>query len=582
MISKTPHYNAKIKTILDALEPGERVCVLTGEKWFMDGEEIGWYRKFQVPPSKYAPRTRLKLINSYFVIFDIWYNRHAETGKTIISNIHPATGIRVLPDKEWFEKDFTSHAKTFDSSHSFFDQFYELSRSVPRAAGYNYVQPENSIAFISFGDQDSYFVLACQSKRCFFSINATRAEDCAELSMVNGAQNSYNVIHSDRIYHCRFVRESYDCLHSDFLFDCRNCEYCFGATNKRHRKYLWFNEQLSKEEWEKRFAEVDLTSYENLQKYRQKFYDLVNKAVWPENFNVNTENCLGEYLSNVSNIQNGYYAMAAGSRDIAFSSYIIGPPSHDIYFVAAPIGSSDSYYGLGMEGCSHVRFSLSINAKNDSCEYCESCYDCRDCFGCVGLRKKRFCILNKQLDEETYWKEVDKIKCAMMESREYGDIPPAKFSTQFFMGSGAAVLYGATEEDRQKLGAAIFKPSDEGGEGPHIDPAEIYSTEDIPDFIPPSECENVLGKPYFDKKMGRRYAYLKAELAFYTRLKIAPPRVHPTRRILDLYQEMNMAVFEQKNCTKCQREIMVAKNRHYPNRLLYCSPCYLRFIEENG
>ena len=41
-MSRTPHYDAKIKVILDALQPGERVCEFTGEKWMMDEEEIFW------------------------------------------------------------------------------------------------------------------------------------------------------------------------------------------------------------------------------------------------------------------------------------------------------------------------------------------------------------------------------------------------------------------------------------------------------------------------------------------------------------------------------------------------------------
>ena len=40
-MSKTPNYDAKVKTILDTLEPGERTCELTGEKWEMTEEEIG-------------------------------------------------------------------------------------------------------------------------------------------------------------------------------------------------------------------------------------------------------------------------------------------------------------------------------------------------------------------------------------------------------------------------------------------------------------------------------------------------------------------------------------------------------------
>ena len=239
-MSHTPNYDAKVKVILDATVPGERVCTLLGTKWMMDEQEIAQYRKYNVPPSKYAPLTRMKLINGNFVVFDVWYNRHADTGAPIITNTHPATGIRVLPDDEWFNRDFTSHALDLDLDAPFFNQLYKLRVGVPLAASYNYVPAENSIAFISLGDQDSYFVLASLSKRCCYAMNAHDVEDSAELVTTRNIRSSYNLAHCERMYDCRFARDSYDCIKSDFLFDCRNCEYCFCASNKFHPQFFFF------------------------------------------------------------------------------------------------------------------------------------------------------------------------------------------------------------------------------------------------------------------------------------------------------------------------------------------------------
>ena len=240
-MSKTPNYDAKVKIILDQLGPGERTCTVLGTKWMMDEAEIEMYRKYNVPPSKYAPLTRMKLLNSHIVIFDLWYNRHVETGKPMASIIHPATGYRVLPDGDWFNRDFSLLGRAVDVSKSFLDQFSELSYSVPRSANFNYVKPENSLAFISRGDVNSYFVLACQSKNTVYSMNATDVEDSAEIELSYHVVRSYNVLHSQNISDSLFIRECLNCYGSAFLFDCRDCEYCFGATNQRHKKYLWFN-----------------------------------------------------------------------------------------------------------------------------------------------------------------------------------------------------------------------------------------------------------------------------------------------------------------------------------------------------
>ena len=110
-MSHTPNYDAKIKAILDNLEPGERTCELTGEKWMMTEEEIGWYRKFQVPPSKRAPLTRMQHMTCFWLSFQWWWNKHPETGQPLLSFVHPGSGINVLPDKEWYQKDFTSEGQ---------------------------------------------------------------------------------------------------------------------------------------------------------------------------------------------------------------------------------------------------------------------------------------------------------------------------------------------------------------------------------------------------------------------------------------------------------------------------------------
>src|SRR3989338_6521559 len=107
-MSRTPKYDAKVKEILDDMRPGERTCALSGEKWLMDEEEIGWYKKFNVPPHPWSPETRVKEVVGYFEMYQFWYRTHPETGKKFVSTVHPSTGIHSLPDEEWFGRDFSN------------------------------------------------------------------------------------------------------------------------------------------------------------------------------------------------------------------------------------------------------------------------------------------------------------------------------------------------------------------------------------------------------------------------------------------------------------------------------------------
>ena len=93
---------------------------------------------------------------------------------------------------------------------------------------------------------------------------------------------SFSVGGSQHISDSVFVFESRSCFNSAFLFDCQECENCFGATNLRHKKFLWFNEQLTEGEYKKRRAAVDLSDRYQAEKYQQEFLNLVkNKALWP-------------------------------------------------------------------------------------------------------------------------------------------------------------------------------------------------------------------------------------------------------------------------------------------------------------
>jgi len=579
-MSKTPNFDSKIKAILDATHTGERTCVITGEKWNMDEQEINWYRKFNVPPSKLSPMSRIKLMMGYFVVFDMWYNRHVETGAPLVSTTHPATGIRVLPDEEWFAKDFISQAQDLSLERPFLDQLYELTRSVPQAASFNYVKPENSVAFISLGDQDSYFVLACRSKRSFFCGSSQEIEDCAEIECSREVRESYHIVHSKRIFKSRFLLECYDCLNCDFLFDCRNCEKCFGATNKRNKKYIWMNEQLSEAEWEKRFSAIDLSSQSQLQTWKARFSELMQaESIWPENFNLNTENCTGEYILDSTNIKNGFY-VTSGCRDLEYAVFPFDAPSHDGYLTIAPGGSSDTYYSIGTKSCSKTKFDMSIQSRCQEMEYCGSCSDCEYCFGCVGLRHKKFCILNKQYSEEEYWQTLDALKCAMLERGEYGEMPSAKFSTQHWSGCGLRVLFGATKEECLQFGMQDFEARAEGAEGPEIDPSKLQSIDELPDRI--ENIDEIVGKPFYDYVFKRRFAYVKPELELYKKLGVFPPTFHYTHRMQNLFNQMNMPIYEPYTCAKCQKEVTVGKNPNYPDRRIYCKSCYHQFLEKNG
>ncbi|MFH1253722.1 MAG: hypothetical protein V1664_05360 [Candidatus Uhrbacteria bacterium] len=580
-MSKTPNYDMAIKKNFDTLQPGERTCVLTGEKWQMTDEEISWYKKFNVPPSKVSPQTRWWLTAGWFTSFQWWWNKHAETGKPLLSFIHPATGLKILPDKEWFDRDFTDRGLMFDLQKSFFEQLRQLQLSVPIRAEQNEKEPENSIARFSFGDVNSYFNMGCRSRNSLFNIWTFDVEDSAETDICSSIKNSFNIGYSQRIYNCKFVRTSFDCLDSAFLFDCRNCQFCFGATNKRNAKYIFFNQQLTKDEYEKQVTKIDFSCRSMIDEYLKKFFDLMNSTtIWPENFNEQTENSTGEFLNKVRNIKFGF-SNINGAHDLFWVNYANGD-CFDSTFCSGLVDSNRCFYSTNIVKSTNVKFSYHCGTSQNL-EYCLDCYNCENCFGCAGLNRKKFCLLNKQYTEEEYWRLVDELKTKMLEGGEYGEFFPLSMATSYFPDSGAVLYFGAPKEIGVKLGALDFEPESFGAVGEELsDVSKMKDASLVPDNIDDFDESQWLGIPLWDAAWKRRFAFIKPEIDFYRKNRLGPPRQHFIARMQKLILEANVGKFAEQKCHQCQKIILVAENPTYKNRKIYCHECYLKFLEENN
>ncbi|KKW35410.1 MAG: hypothetical protein UY82_C0039G0010 [Candidatus Uhrbacteria bacterium GW2011_GWC2_53_7] len=215
-MNNTPNFNMKIKAILDATKHGERVCEMTGERWEVTEIDIERWRRFNVPPMKVSPKTYFKLMGQLLTGYSWWWNTDVESGKPILSHIHPHTPWLVMDDEAWHQKDFSEIASNADMSRPIFDQLYDLAMRVPMSARKNIERPINSIARISLGDENSYFVEGCRSKRSFYCSDSIDLEDCAEVCWSMRVRESYNVMMSFDLHRCRVARNSRNSFNCDF------------------------------------------------------------------------------------------------------------------------------------------------------------------------------------------------------------------------------------------------------------------------------------------------------------------------------------------------------------------------------
>ena len=576
-MSKTPNFDAAVKKILDETESGEVRCALFGTTWHRTQEEIDRYRHYNVPPSPYHFDTEWKWLAYFDLGFQFWWNKHFDTGEPVLTVHHPASGIRVLPDVEWHNHDFSEAAIAYDPTRSFFPQLRELQLRVPMPATYNIVPPVNSISLLSQGDRESYFMFGCKSERSFFCIGSLDVADSSLVSLSTNVQKSHTIGHSRNIFNAQYVFESLDCMDSAFLFDCRNCKNCFGATNKRNKEYLWFNEQLTAEEWNRRRAEVDLGKRSVVEKWRTEFEQLLlTKAVWPENFNFKSSNSTGEYLTGAVRCTQCFFSDGA-IVDTHQSAWMFGSTEQNLCMWGA-VNTRESYMCVTSPDSSNLRY-VYRSSGCDTCEYVMGCVNCRDCFGCVGLKNKRFCIFNNQYSEEEYWKRLDELKTSMVDRGEYGRFFPVEFSSTYVPEGGSFMYAGATEEQMRILGGNVFLPDTEGAvKEPATEPRGAAEVPDSIDAI----TEEWIGQPIYDEAAKRTFTIMPTDAAHYKALRIAPPTIHFIRRVNDTIRSGQIASLEDRACAICEKTVLTSKNLTYPERKIYCNEHYLEFIEKNG
>lgn len=579
-MSKTPNFDAKMKAILDQIELGERTCPLSGEKWNFDEREMDWCRKFNAPRLDYSPRTQMQRLLSFRTAYEIFWNTHALSGEPILSYLHPDVPIPVVTDNEGHNLDMDVHPEyqaSYDLSLPLLPQLTDLVKTVPMGARRETKNVINTIGVGMWDVEDCYMVFSTVGvKRCMYTYYCLEgSEDTMQSVFVQSCQNCFGSTRAERCYSCFVALESRDCLNCRFVFDCRNCEDCFGATNLRNAKYVFFNEQLSKDEYEKRVAEIGLSCRSVFDAMYKRFVELVESSPFPETFNINSPDCHGEYLFDCVRTSDSHYMIRCTDCHYNYGS----KDSENCIYVASSYPATNCWMSAQMWHCNNMKYSMNCGQTQNT-EYCFNCFDCEDCFSCVGLRQKRFYIFNKKYTEEEYGRRVDEIKCAMLERGEYGEFFPLEVSPNGTQFSMASVLYDMNEDEMKRIGAPIYDP-DRGAvlapkNGQEMPPLNIA---DVPDCIADVEASAWVGKPFVDMGVNRRWAVVPQELTYLKSHKLPFPREHYSSRLRRQIQMLNLIDTEDATCTACQKSLKVHKNKTFKNRKTYCQPCYLAYLE---
>lgn len=535
-------------------------------------------KKELIPPPQLCPDCRWQQLFAWRNDRKLYHRKCDLTGKQIISIYAPEKPYKVYEQHDWWGDtwDAIDQGRAFDFHRPFFEQFGALLRDVPLPSLHTERCENSDYGNFNWGVKNSYLVFASDlSQDCSYSHLIVRCEDCMDCSFCKECRFCYELLDSEKCYRCFYSKELTNCDAVDFSFDCKNCKYCFGCTGLRGKEYYFFNTPLKKEEYEARLAELTLTKT-IIEQIRLRAQEAWGKHPRLAAHLLQCEDCTGDNLLGCKNCRDCYDG--AQALDCVRVQNTPGETKdcHDMYGVG--FGAELNYRGSNVAG-QRTLFSFLIYPTGNDVSYSAYCGSCQNIFGCIGLKRKQYCILNRQYSKEEYEKLVPKIiehmrKTPLRSSsgssagQEWGEFFPARLSPFAYNESLAMDHFPLTKEQVLKRGLAWH---DEEEQRNYLGP-----TVPIPDNIRTVD-EAICGKILRCESSGKPFKIIPQELKFYRDMGIPIPRKCPDQRHQERIAPRNPRKLWKRNCMKCSKEI---ETTYAPDRpeTIYCEECYLASV----
>ncbi len=558
-------------------------CQNCKKDFVIEPDDFSFYEKMKVPAPTWCPECRLVKRLAWRNERSLFKRKCDLCGQEKILMFPKESPYKVYCFSCWWSDkwDGKTYAKDYDFKKPFFEQFRKLFVSVPRMG---IIQQRVNV-------NSEYTNRASDNKNCYLIFAAADNENCSYGTSVWDSKDSmdnYNIHNCELCFECidcvgsnrlLYSKDSSSCTNSAFLLNCRNCNDCFGCVNLRNKSHCIFNEQFSKEEYKKSIEKFQLHERSSIDKMQEKFKEFSQKFFQREFVGKHNINVSGNWFSECKNVQYGfncekvedgkYLFGIMGAKDVMDYTYW-GKDSELIYECSS----------IGYQ-CSQVLFSNECWEQLIRAQYCMNCHSSADLFGCVGLRKKQYCIFNKQYTKEEYEALLPKIIEHMNSmpyidslGREwkYGSTFPLDVHLFAYNETIAQELFPISKEDALKQGYRWIKPE---AKNHNI----TLKAEDVPDSIgsvDESILKEVIGCDHAGKcnhQCTEAFKITQNDLNFYKRMNIPLPKLCPNcRHFARLSQRAPIKLFNRQ-CAKCQKDIKTSFSDD-KFETVYCEACY--------
>ncbi|MBI4225429.1 MAG: hypothetical protein HY617_03805 [Candidatus Sungbacteria bacterium] len=528
-----------------------RTCQNCSQPFTIKPEDFAFYEKIKVPAPTWCPECRMIRRMLFENERQLFRHKDEISGKDIFSEFPPQVQAKIYNDEYWQSDawDPMDYGREYDFSRPFFEQFKTLMYDVPWV----------SRSVINLINSD-YVHGASNLKDCYLCFNLGSCERCAYVSDANNMKDSLDcttLARNEFCYECTSVVDSYQTRFSNrcekchdvwFSRDCMGCSNCFGCANLRNKQYYIFNRPYSREDYFAKLDQFGLGSHQSLEEIKKQVRQFSLSLPCKFMAGVHNVNVSGDMITSGKNVHESFNV--ADAENVKYSQGVV-LGVYDSYDFTIWGEHSELMYEVLVSGsgCSSLKFTMDCWPADRGIEYSFKCMSSNNLFGCVGLRKKSYCIFNKQYTQEEYFVLRDKIIRHMNEMPftdqqgrvyRYGEFFPPEFSPFAYNETLANDFFPLTKEEAIRKKYVWREP----------ETREFKTTVDaqnLPDHIN-DIGDDILKEVIKCASCNKAFRLIPMELEFYRRMTLPIPRICHNCRFIERTKYRNQPKFYQRTC----------------------------------
>ncbi len=571
-----------------------KTCQSCTKDFTIESEDFVFYEKMSVPAPTWCPVCRLQRRLSWRNERAFYKRSCSMCSKSMVATYPESSSFPVYCNACWNGDswDPLSYGKEYDFLRSFFEQFQELQLVVPRIA-LQASRVVNSEYANQIGDCKNCYLISSgsENENCAYGYRIMNSRDIFDSLIILRCEQCYGsseCIDSSRIFFSKDIAGSYDL---SFCFESQGSNSCFMSSNLRHASYRFRNEQLTKSEYLDRIQEIALGSYAKVEEYKKEFADLQKNTLRKYANFLNVQDFSGYTGANVKSCHNCFNV-----ADIENGKYLFFVnESKDVMDVNNGCCTMEKIYETSSVGTNVVDLAFCTDAwpEIQRLRYCDTCRNgATDLFGCISVRKRQYCILNKQYSKEEYEILLPKVIEQMMrvpyvdsKGREYrfGEFFPPEHSPFSYGDTFAQDLFPLNKESAISFGARWQNEEKRGH-------TATVRSKDMPDHIrdtPDSILEEIVECAHqgtCKERCTEGFRITPQELLFYRSNSICLPRLCPNCRHYERISQRNPPRLWKRSCmceeaahphgkAGCGVEFETSYAPEKPETI-YCETCY--------